>query len=309
MDVSVRKLCCVALAAPLLLAGCGRQDPSAGSATSPERADGAAAGQAERAGRPPSQAKRGAADGTQGSGAGAEQVRLAPSDRSIVYTASLKVRADDVAAAVPHAKDIVTTAGGYVADERTSQNPDDGGKDTSATLTLKVPAERYRDVLDQLGTSLGTRLELRQQARDVTEEVADTESRLKSARAALARMRALLDEADTLGEVLQVEGEIDRREADLEALQARQKSLDARTSYATVTLHLVSAPAPYVDKDAHPSFLSGLAAGWKAFRSSASALLTALGAALPFLAVLAMVALAGWWARRLLRRRRATASS
>src|SRR5919204_1837253 len=94
-------------------------------------------------------------------------------------------------------------------------------------------------VLAQLGSSrIGRRVSQRQQAQDVTQQVADVASRVKSAQATLATFRKLLDRAHSVNDVVTLEDEISTREADLESLQARQKSLSEQTTYATVTLRL-----------------------------------------------------------------------
>jgi hypothetical protein len=223
-----------------------------------------------------------------------QPVELAPvTGRAIIYTANLRVRAKDVSGSATRAKQLVTAAGGYVENETAAS--DQG----TATITFRVPADRYATVLEQLGGRLGTQLSLRQQAQDVTQEVADVDSRVKSAEAALASFRRLLDRADTVGEVLNVERELARREADLESLQARQKSLAQQTSLATVTLELAAQPTPPVAEAKGPSgFFGGLRAGWDAFTAILAGLAVALGWLLPFLAGTALIGLPAWLLRR-----------
>ncbi len=68
------------------------------------------------------------------------------------------------------------------------------------------------------------------------------ESRIKSQRASVARVRELMDRADKLSDVVTLEGELSGRQAELEALLARQASLKDRTSLATITLSLSETP-------------------------------------------------------------------
>ncbi|WP_432923838.1 DUF4349 domain-containing protein [Microbispora sp. CA-135349] len=240
-----------------------------------------------------------------GGGSGAQdKARIEPADRAIVYQAELTVEAADVPAAADRAKAIVTGAGGYVAEERSSSV---SGGDRS-TIAFKVPPARYADVLAQLGRDLGKRKSMRQNAQDVTEEVADVASRVKSAEAALGQFRTLLSKANKIGEILEIEREISNREADLESLQARQKALAAQTGMATVTLTLASPPTsstrPSEDDD-ESGFLSGLRTGWKTLTASTVVALTVLGALLPWIVVAGVVWLA---VRAVLRRRRRRAA-
>lgn len=213
----------------------------------------------------------------------AGQTKLVPQDRAIVYRADMTVRAKDVAAAADRARGVVTTAGGYLATEKSQANS--GGKG-SASLVFKIPPAAYPGVLDRLGKELGTRESLQQDTEDVTEQVADVESRLKSAKASLDSLRTLMGKAKTIGEVLKVEREVSERESELESLQARQKTLTSQTSMATLTLNLIG-PAVVVRKaKKEPSgFLGGLRTGWRAFGTAVKIGLTVLGVLIPWLIV------------------------
>ncbi|MEV6859536.1 DUF4349 domain-containing protein [Streptosporangium subroseum] len=212
------------------------------------------------------------------------QVQVVPQDRAIIYTAELTVRAKDVTAAADKARQLVTTAGGYLAMERSGSS---SGGEGSATLVFKVPPGAYPSTVDRLSRDLGARESLQQNTEDVTEQVADVESRLKSAKAALDSLRTLMKRAETIGQVLEVEREVSNRESELESLQARQKSLASQTSMATLTLNLVGPATVIPEVEEEPSgFLSGLKAGWSGFVTAVKIALTVLGVLLPWLLVI-----------------------
>ncbi|MEW2357775.1 DUF4349 domain-containing protein [Spirillospora sp. NPDC029432] len=242
----------------------------------------------------------GGATGSGGSadrqGARAPERLQAPAGRAVVYSADLRVKAEGVERAAATAKQLTGAAGGYVADETSATDP------ATARLTLKIPADRYAAVLDQLTRRLGEKVSLRQEAEDVTEQVADVDSRVRSAEATLASFRKLLDRADTVGEVINVEEQIATRQADLEALQARQKALKASTAYATVSL-VVQSPENAPRDDGDPKgFLGGLKSGWAAFTGFLSGLALVAGWLLPFLALAATVGVPAYLLRRRWRR-------
>jgi Domain of unknown function (DUF4349) len=273
----------VVLAATLILTGCGGSSGSSGSS-------GTAGGAAAVAPR-------------QADGAGAAQaVRLAPV-QAIVYTADLSMRAGDITRAAAEAKRIVSSAGGYVGNENATEDP---GSHPSATIVFKIPSAAYQGVLGQLSSSrIGRRLSLRQQADDVTQEVADVNSRVKSARATLASFRKLLDRADGVSDIVQLEQEITTRETELESLQARQKSLRAQTSYATVTLRLGGTATTSGEHRGPKGFGGGASSGWHAFTTFLGGLALVVGWLLPFLGLAALLGLPGLW---IWRRRRSTSS-
>jgi hypothetical protein len=190
-------------------------------------------------------------------------------------------------------------AGGYVENETSTTAP------ATARLSLKIPADRYTAILDQLSRQLGKKLSLSQQADDVTEEVADVDSRVRSAEAALVSFRKLLDKANTVGEVINVEEQIAERQGDLEALQARQKALRASASYATVALTLQSPDEVVEDtEDEGPGgFVGGLKNGWDAFTGFLSGIALVIGWLLPFLALGAAIGIPAYLFWRRLRRR------
>ncbi|MGW0585443.1 DUF4349 domain-containing protein [Streptomyces sp. NPDC002920] len=280
------------LAAALALTGCGGAD----SADSASKADGKpAVGRADGADSADS-AVEGA--GSSGSKASSSAPKL-PTAGHIIRTASLTVQVKDVPEALDEARTSTENAGGYVGDETTTRG-EDGTERTR--VVLRVPVERYDDVLADL-QGAGKLLKRTAKAQDVTDQVVDVDSRIKSQRASVARVRALMDRAVRLSDVVALEGELSTREADLEALLAQQASLKDRTGLATVTLSLSEKPVQRaVAADDDPGFMDALAGGWDAFVTMLRWISVAFGAVLPFLA-LAVVLVLAW----LLRVRRRTA--
>lgn len=240
--------------------------------------------------------------------AAVQTAKLAPASQSIIYTASLTVRAPNVTAAARRAIGIVVAAGGYAADEQaTSGTPGQPGRMVS--LTLKIPVPAYQTVLAQLSSpALGKQVSMQQQATDVTQQVADVNSLVTSQQDAIAALRGLLKRAASVSGLLQVQQQISADSSTLNSLLAQQRALDHETAYATVTMALLSPhrAGPHA-KPARHGFLAGLAAGWRAFRHATAWVLTALGAALPFLVVVIVLAGIGYAGRRrivrLIRRR------
>jgi hypothetical protein len=293
--------------AGLLIAGCSGSGTSASSSASAKGVH-AAAG----SGAVPAQAGSGAvpAPAAERNGAAAigRAARLLLASQSIIYTASLTVRSRDVNAAAGQAVSLVIDAGGYLAGEQATTSPGHPDRGT-VSLTLKIPVPRYQAMIASL-SRLGKRTSLSQQAVNVTQQVADVGSRVASEHAAVAQLRALLKHAGSVNQLLLVQDQINADESSLEALLAQQRALQRETSYGTVSLLLVSQRRPPVKHKRSPAgFLAGLSRGWRAFVAAISWLLTALGAALPFLAAAAILAALGYAGRRRLLRRRAGPSA
>jgi hypothetical protein len=234
-------------------------------------------------------------------GQGAVQTaKLAPASQSIIYTASITVRAPSVAAAAKRAIGIVVAAGGYTADEQAASGTS-GQPGRMATLTLKIPVPAYQTVLAQLSSpTLGKQVSMQQQATDVTQQVADVNSLVTSEQDSITALQGLLKHAASVSGLLQVQRQISSDESTLNSLLAQQSALDHETTYATVTMTLLS-PHRAVVRHAKPArhgFLAGLAAGWRAFRHATAWVLTALGVTLPFLSVVIVLAGIGYAGRR-----------
>jgi hypothetical protein len=279
--------------AAVALAGCsggGNESSStAGSAVAPEYS-----GPQDKGGP--------AADTPAGQGS-AEEKAGAPAQpdltRAIVKTGSLTVEHADVDKQRQAAISVVTSLRGQVASEDTGSDND--GRITRANLVLKVPTPSYETAIQRL-SELGTRTAIHQESSDVTEQVVDVDSRIASQRASLERMRALLAKASTIAEIVSVESELTRREADLEALLAKQKALSGQTELATLSLVIVEPGKAPVEENDDKGFLAGLKGGWNAFTATFFALATAVGALLPFLIALALIAVPLWRYRHRIRR-------
>ncbi|SCG65779.1 DUF4349 domain-containing protein [Micromonospora coxensis] len=255
--------------AAVLLAGCGaadRSDSAGDSAAQAPAAEAPAGGAPERGGA----AEQGKA------GAGAPDLRV--DQRSIIYTGTMRVQVDDVEGAARRAVTAVTTAGGFVGgDDRRSV-----AASAQARLELRVPAEKFTALLDELAT-YGRQQRREVKTEDVTEAVVDLDARIATQRARVESARRLLARATSVSELVTLEREVAEREADLASLEARKKRLADLTALSTITVTFVGKDASTAEEEAETGFMVGLRGGWKVFVASMSILLTVLGAVLPWL--------------------------
>ena len=229
---------------------------------------------------------------------GAQSTALpAANGRQIVRTATVNLKAKDIADAVTGIRKAAAEVGGYSSDENS------GGDHGS--LTLKVPADKLEAVLDKIG-SFGTVTSRVEHAEDVTDEMVDVTSRLATQRASVDRVRALMDKASSLSDITALESELTKREADLESLEQRHDSLTAQVALSTVTVGVSKTDAPAPPPEDQASFLSALGGGWHALVATLNGIGVGLGALLPFLLVIGVPAAAVYY---YVRRRRARAVS
>lgn len=293
---SAAALAALSLTGALALAGCAGSD--AGGASTADRAV-APQGRQEAA-------KGGAGAAAPGAPAPAADKNQpqAPAVRAqIIRTATLGVETADAQKATATARTAAENAGGYVGNETTKRTTE--GVMTS-TVTLRVPGDRFDAVLSAMEGS-GKLLDRKVEAQDVTQKVADIDSRVKTQQASVARVREMMDKASGLSEVVTLEAELAKRQADLESLQAQQTALKDQTSLGTITLTfsepVKAEPKPEPKKKEEPGFLDALHGGWSVFAMLVKYLLMALAATAPFL-VAGGALLAGF---RLYRKRRPAA--
>ena len=144
--------------------------------------------------------------------------------RLLIYTAEIVLAIFDVTRTQEEAIDIVEATGGYVSHRSTKH------------LVLRVPAEQFRPILDELA-ELGDVLDLSWQAEDVTEKVRDVEIRLRNARDLRERLADLLERADTVEDALKIEAELERITLEIERLKGRLESFEDRIAYSTIEMH------------------------------------------------------------------------
>jgi hypothetical protein len=216
--------------------------------------------------------------------------------REVVRTGTMELTVEDVDATAADVRRLASDAGGFVADEQVR------ARDDEADLTVRVPADRFEGVRAAIA-KLGDVAEQKVEARDVTAEVVDVESRIASLRTSVVRVRGLLSQSGDVAQLALVEGELARREAELEALLGQQRVLRDQVDLATLTVNMSEDAAPSPSDDA-PGFLDGLRRGWVAAVDGGRVALAVAGFVLPFAVPLALVALG---IRRWQRHRPATA--
>ncbi|HEV7712724.1 MAG TPA: DUF4349 domain-containing protein [Asanoa sp.] len=296
------------LVAAVALAGCGSSD-DVGTGSEPMSASGGnaagaggdsgAAADAQKAAEGAPQAPPGAQAPDQAQG-GAGGVELAVDQRQIIYTGSITIRVENVERTAAEVTSIATGAGGFVGgDKRT----DDGGR-SEAVLTLRVPANRFTAMVDDIADK-GTDDRRSISTEDVTEDVVDLDARITTQQARVVSARRLLAQAKTISDLVTLENELGKREADLASLEGKKRRLDDLTALSTITATLLGpdaqAPAPPPKDDT--GFLAGLRGGWHAFTATVGVMLTVLGALVPWLVLAGLGLLVFGYVRRLRRGR------
>ena len=204
--------------------------------------------------------------------------------RKVIQTADLTVRVDDAPRATEEATRLVAGAGGLVFSQRSERS--------ESRLTLKVPPAAFDPVVSALG-DLGAPLRRESKAQDVTDQVVDIEGRLQTALASAERLRGLLGDARSTGDIVALENELAKREGEIESLHGRLRVLSSQVDLATINLRLTQRGDMELTAEV-PLFTEALRSGWSAAVVVVRAGVAATGFLLPFIPL----GLLGWWAVR-----------
>ncbi|MDQ3735211.1 MAG: DUF4349 domain-containing protein [Actinomycetota bacterium] len=215
----------------------------------------------------------------------------------IVRTGDVSVEVDDITEAANRVTAVVSGAGGDVGSDQRYGNAEDGGAD----LVVRVPPDRFNDVLETVG-GLGEELTRSVSAEDVSTIVADVDARVRSLQNSVDRLLALAAQAVSIGDLIAVEYELSARQSELESLQAQQRALADQVSLATLSVRLTASSEP---EDADDGFLASLKNGWEALVNTGGVVISVLGLILPWLILLLVLFVPLWM---LIRRRRPAAA-
>ncbi len=152
--------------------------------------------------------------------------------RSIIYTATVDLQVDDVAAASRAAQEQIAAVGGLVFSQDTVTSPQ-----PRTTLVFRVQPGDFAEAMRRL-EGVGRVIAQDISADDVTDRVVDLQSRISTAEVSVERLRSLLQGANTVEAIAALEGQLLERETNLELLRGQLRTIESAASLATITVTL-----------------------------------------------------------------------
>ena len=163
----------------------------------------------------------------------APEATTAPNAPLIARSVTLVVVAKDVAAARPTLDAILAKYHGYASEMDVNTPADDA---PSLKASLRIPVANLDAAMREL-RGLGRVASESESGEDVTQQHADLDQRLKTARDTEDRLRTILQQrTGSVSDVLQVEEEIARVRGDIESMEAEQTNLEHRVDFASIDL-------------------------------------------------------------------------
>lgn len=216
----------------------------------------------------------------------------------VVNTAELEIEIEDDSFQTQFARagDIAKQFGGFVAHSSTSQTD---GQISSGTIVIRVPADKFQDALREL-KGLGEVNAESQSGTDVTQEFIDLEARLRHLRAQETFYLSLINEAESISDMIQIQERLSGVQSQIEQIQGRLQYLEDQTSFSTITSRIFEPEAAISQPK---GFAKAFAESWAAFKNVAANMIVGAGWLMPFVILGGLVV--GLW--KVLRRRPAVA--
>ncbi len=185
---------------------------------------------------------------------------------------------------------------GYVLQSYVMSGVD--GQKPSANIVVRVPAENFQEAIRRIG-QLGEVKALQTGAEDVTGQYVDLKARLTHYRAVERRLLTFLANATSINQALAIQQRIDNTQLTVERLAGQVKAMGEQITYGTLSVSITEKPGKTVaPATKHQTFLAAFVHSVTLLGSAARALFVALGAAIPFLALIAVLGWLGWMAAR-----------
>ncbi len=156
-------------------------------------------------------------------------------ERLIIRTANMSLVVTDTEEAMDTISRMAEENGGWVVNSSVFQYNETA---KTGNITIRVPSAGFNSAMEALRSMA---VEVQQEStsgQDVTEEFVDLSARLENLEATAERVRAFLDEAETVEEALAVNQELSRLESEIEAMKGRLQYLSQSASFSTITVDL-----------------------------------------------------------------------
>jgi len=216
----------------------------------------------------------------------------------VIRTGTASIAIDTLETAISRVRALAARVDGYVANSEIQAV--EGGV-RSALLEIKVPAERFDDLVNGL-SPLGKVEQVNVSAQDVGEEFTDITARVANGHRLEQRLIELIaTRTGKLSDVLEIERELARVREEIERMEGRLRYLQVHAAVSTLSIR-VHEPAPLVGEAGSMAVLAeAFRQAWRNCVGLAASAIAAMGLLVPvaLLGVLGILGIRKAWRRRL----------
>ncbi|MEX1022903.1 MAG: DUF4349 domain-containing protein [Dehalococcoidia bacterium] len=200
--------------------------------------------------------------------------------RTVIRNGSVDLTVESVSDSFEEVRRLTEAAGGFVADSTFRGS----GEFQSASMTVRVPAEAFGQVVADLQDLAVEVNSVSTSANDVTEEFTDLQATIRNLQAVEEQYLRLLGEAEEIGDILQVQDRLYSVRLEIERTQGRLNLLEDLSDLATLSVSLSPEGAP-ISRTTEPGFQGQVADAWQSSLDTLESLATGV----------VVVAVWSWW--------------
>ncbi len=180
-------------------------------------------------------------------------------NKKIIKDGDITVKSKDITKSKSTLDKLVKQLDGYYENE--SQDKYD--ERISYNLKVRIPSQNFEKLLNAVENGTDELQSKNIQARDVTAEFMDIESRLSNKREYLKKYKELLSRAANVKDILAIEENIRNLQEEIESSEGRLKYLSDQVSYSTLNINLYSEKEYVFKPEEQDNF-------WERFKTSLS---------------------------------------
>lgn len=154
--------------------------------------------------------------------------------KKIIKDGRLRVKVLELEKAKNWIDTLVINNDGYYSNEEFNNSDNE----SSFHLKIRIPSNRFEKFIIDIESGKGEIIYKKIDARDVTDQFIDLETRLKNKKNYLIKYSELLEKAKTVKDILEIEDKIRVLEEEIESVEGRLKYLNDLVAYSTLDLYL-----------------------------------------------------------------------
>ena len=183
-------------------------------------------------------------DAAEAGGGQTQEVQDALAGRKLIKNVNLSVETEQFDVLVPNLEKRVTALGGYIEDMSSYNRNDHYSSDYVGTkylryanMTVRIPKENLDTFLNEVGeqSNIVSRSE---NVTDVTLQYVDLESHKKALTTEQDRLIELMEQAETVEDIITIEGRLSEVRYQLESMESQLRTYDNQISYSTIYLNI-----------------------------------------------------------------------
>ena len=159
-------------------------------------------------------------------------------DRKLIKTVNISAETEDLDTLMGSLAEAIAAVGGYVENQTVHNGSSYSSyRSRRATMTVRVPAEKLDEFVTQVAGSANV---VSQEASldDVTLTYVATESRIEALQTEQKRLLELMEQAETMSDLLEVEARLTEVRYELESVTTQMNVLANQVNYSTVELYI-----------------------------------------------------------------------